>query len=57
MLKASYGSGELHLVEEGDPSGLLHGVAVGVKLLMPQGVLYAEGVTAFMPANCKIGNH
>lgn len=30
-------------------SGLLHGVAVGVKLFAPQGVLNADGVTALMP--------
>lgn len=33
----------------GVPSGLLYGVAVGVKLLRPHGVLYADGVTALIP--------
>lgn len=49
-LNSSYGSGELQRVEDGEPSGLLHGVAVGEKLFIPQGVLKADGVTALIPA-------
>lgn len=50
-LKVSKGSGELARVGDGGgvPSGLLHGVAVGVKLFTPDGVLYADGVTALIP--------
>ena len=40
----------------GVPSGLLHGVAVGVKLLRPHGVLYADGVTALIPNGIRDEN-
>lgn len=43
------GSGEALLECVGVPSGLLHGVAVGEKLLRPDGVLNAEGVAALIP--------
>lgn len=51
ILSDSYGSGEPHLEDAAEISGLLHGVAVGVKLFNPLGVLIADGVTALMPKN------
>lgn len=53
-LNDSYGSGDLDREEHGLPSGLLHGVAVGVKLFTPHGVLYADGVTALIPLSLSI---
>lgn len=52
-LSSSYGSGEPGLVDIGLLSGLLFGVAVGVKLLGPHGVETHDGVTALMPEKQK----
>lgn len=46
--------GELSAVPEGEPSGELQGVAVGVKLLSVAGVFKALGVTALIPRSLSI---
>jgi hypothetical protein len=49
-----YGGGEGGGDDDGVPSGLLQGVAVGLKLLSPHGVATQEGVTALIPRSLSI---
>ena len=46
--------GELSADPDGEPSGELQGVAVGVKLFSVAGVLNALGVTALIPRSLSI---
>lgn len=48
------GVGELDRLSGGLASGLLQGVAVGVKFLSSLGVIAEEGVTAFIPRSFNI---